>query len=147
MGIRWLRLWGSLGLDWHWPLGLRGHVGLLIGWSSLGVLGRIWQRMGLPWVRCLATLLSWWGLAVGGLLLARERSLAWLPVIRCLTLGAIASWSLLSIRSHLRTIWHATHAAGRSSWHSHWISLWTRRTITLTRITRTLLWTCRRALL
>lgn len=147
MGIRWLRLWGPLGWTWQWPLGLWGHVGRLIGWSSLGVCSRSRWRVGLPWVRSLATWLSLWGLGVGGLLLAWVGSLAWLAIIWCLALGAIASWSLLSVRSHLWTIWHATHASRGTSLHSHWISLGTWRAITLARISRPLLWTCGRPLL
>lgn len=81
MGIRWLGLWGPLGWAWQWPLRLWGHVGLLIWGSSLGVWGRSWWRVRLPCVRCLATLLSWWRLGVGGLLLAWMRTLARLAII------------------------------------------------------------------
>lgn len=147
MGIRWLRLWRPLGWTWQWTLGLWGHMWLLIGWSSLVVCSRGLWRMGLPWVRSWATRLSLLRLGIGGLLLARVRSLARLAIIRCLALGSIASWSLLTIRSHLWAIWHATHASWGTSLHSHWISLRTWRTITLARVTRPLLWTCRRSLL
>lgn len=93
-----------MGCAWQWPLGLWGHVGLLIGWASLGVCSSSWWRVGLSWVRSLATLLSLWRLGVGGLLLAWVRSLARLAIIWCLALRAITSWSLLSIRTHLNGI-------------------------------------------
>lgn len=147
MGIRRLRLWGPLGWAWQWPLGLWGHVGLLIGGSSLCVWGRSLRWVRLPWVRCLATRLSCWGLRVGGLLLAWVRSLTRLSIIRCLALRAISSWSLLSIRSHLWTIRHATHASRSASLHSHWVSLGSRRAISLARVTGPLLRTCGRPLL
>lgn len=147
MGIRWLGLWGPLGWAWQWPLGLRGHVGLLIGRSSLTVCSRSRWRVGLPRVRSLAARLSLRGLGVRGLLLAWVGSLARLPIIWCLALGAIASWSLLSIRSHLWTVRHATHASRGTSLHSHWIALRTWGAVTLTRVTWPLLWTCGRPLL
>lgn len=122
-------------------------MGLLIGLSSLGVWSGSRRRVGLPWVRCLAARLSWWGLRIGALLLAWVRSLAGLAVIWCLPLRAVASWSLLSIRSHLWTIWHATHASRGTSLHPNWESLRTWRAITLARVARPLLWTCGRPLL
>lgn len=86
-------------------------------------------------------------LGVRGLLLAWVRTLARLAIIRSLALGAIASWPLLPIRTHLWTVRHAAHASRRAALHSYWISLGTWRAITLAWVTWPLLWTCGRTLL
>lgn len=139
MRVRWLRLGWALGWTWQWPLGLRRHVGLLIGWPPLGMwasgLGRV--RL-LPWVR-LSTLLSRWRLGVGRLLLSRVRSLTLGAVVWSLALRSITYWSLLSIGSHLLSILHARHSPRSAALHSHWVSVGAWRSIALTRVARSLL--------
>lgn len=127
------------------PLGLRRHVGLLIGWPTLGMRAGSLGRVGLPCVGCGPTLLPWWGLGVGCLLLSRMGSLALCAVVWTLALGAITSWSLLSVGRHLLPIWHASHSP--AALHSHWISVGARGSVALARVTGPLLCPWRRALL
>lgn len=139
MRVRWLRLRGALGWAWQWPLGLRGHVGLLIGWPPLGMWARGLGRVRLLPRVCLSTLLSRWRLGVGCLLLARVRSLTLGAVVWSLALGSITSWSLLSIGSHLLSILHACHSPRSAALHSHWVSVGAWRSIALTRVPWSLL--------